>query len=492
MRLIKKLFGGKKDLFLLLMIVFLSSYLRFSNISGLKHFTYDQARDALYVKRMIVDHKFRLIGTQSSIPGLYTPPFYYYLMVIPLWLSGFNPVGLDCTTAIFGVVTVVVLFGILLKLTKNQYISFLISILYSTQPAILYQSRFAWNPNTMPFFVLLAIYGMLKIVENKDKLVNYFIFFLSLGMTINLHYSGIIFTFVAILALFIMKKFVWKKLLISSGALIFLVAPILIFDLKHNFVNIKGIINYLTVGTINNVPPSPFFSGVIEKYKSLVGLLVPTNINIIFFDIFIIMFTIIFIYFVFRKRDKLLFSLSFIFILSVIFSSLYQRSFFFFYLTFLFPIPFLLVGRLSGLTETKTVKQAIFFIIIILILNNFVISFKQINEKTKDFDKQLNDVAMLLSSKVKSPFNLVSIYLEPERFGYNAVDYRYFLETFYQKTSLDWDPLDYQNAQNLYVISEVGEVDPLKLNIWEVKTFSPRLLSEKWQIDGINIYHLVK
>ena len=441
---------------------------------------------------MIVDHKFRLIGTQSSIPGLYTPPFYYYLMVPFLLISNFNPVGLDYTTAFFGVATAIILYLVLIKLTESRTLSFLLVLFYSFQPAIVYQSRFAWNPNTMPFFVILALFGLFKITEEKEKLIYYFIFFFSLGMTVNLHYSGMIFTLVAVLTLFILKIFSWKNLLLGSGVFILEIIPLLLFDLKHNFVNIRGIINYFTVGTTNNIPPPPFILGAIDKYKSLTGLLIPPVGNIFLFDILTIFLTVLLFFFIFRKRDKLLICLSFIFLISVVLSSLYQRGFFFFYLIFLFPVPFLLAGRIISFVKKIPAKVILYGILAVLSLNSFILSFNQIKGETKGFDRQLRNVAAFLSSKVVAPYNLVSIYLEPERFGYNAVDYRYFLETFYKRTSLDWDPIDYQNSQNLYVISEVGEVDPLKLNIWEIKTFSPKLLSEKWQVDGINIYHLVK
>ncbi|PIV00547.1 hypothetical protein COS55_03325, partial [Candidatus Shapirobacteria bacterium CG03_land_8_20_14_0_80_40_19] len=60
-------------LFLVLFII-VASILRFWHINRLEFFTYDQARDALFVKRMIVDHEWRLLGTQTSLPGMYLPP----------------------------------------------------------------------------------------------------------------------------------------------------------------------------------------------------------------------------------------------------------------------------------------------------------------------------------------------------------------------------------------------------------------------------------
>jgi len=43
-------------------------------------------------------------------------------------------------------------------------------------------------------------------------------------------------------------------------------------------------------------------------------------------------------------------------------------------------------------------------------------------------------------------FNLVTIQKEADRWDRNAVDYRYFVESFGSKRALDWYPQDYQKS----------------------------------------------
>jgi len=78
-RIIEFLKANKTELLFLALIIILASFLRFYKINELHFFTYDQARDDLIVKRILVDHKFTLLGPQSSMRG-----FIYLLSIIIL------------------------------------------------------------------------------------------------------------------------------------------------------------------------------------------------------------------------------------------------------------------------------------------------------------------------------------------------------------------------------------------------------------------------
>lgn len=479
---------------LLALVILLAAFLRFYHLSGLNHFTYDQARDVLYIKRIIVDHKLRLIGTQSSIPGLYTPPFYYYLMAPFLWLFRLDPVGLDYATAFFGVLTIVILYWLLRALTDNKIISFLVASLYAFQPTIIHQSRFAWNPNTMPFFTLLALFFLTKILEGEKKVFPYLILFFSLGMAINLHYAGLIFSLAFfLLFLFFLKRLDKKGLFWGGLGFLFTLTPLLLFDLRHNLTNFRGVINYFFHSFEDKNPPLPFFTGLIEKYRSLMALIFPAGINPLVINLGIILLTLLFFRAIKEKKRKAFKLFFFVFLTSLVLASFYKRGFFFFYLTFLYPLPFLLLGMtLSGLARNKRLKSLIIPLLFILVLSQALTSWREIRNIQGELKGRLMKTSQFLAEKVTPPFNLVAINREAERFGSNAVDYRYFLETFSGKRSLGWDPIDYQQATHLYLISEVGEVEVEGLNIWELETFGSRKVQETWKVADTIIYHLLK
>lgn len=365
--------------------------------------------------------------------------------------------------------------------------------IYAFQPTIVYQSRYAWNPNTTPFFVLLAIFSLLKLLQKKSGVVYSFLFWGSLGMIINLHYSGAAFLLACLLILFFYRREVEvKKLIWGLPLLVFELLPLFIFDFRHNFINFKAVINYFLHNPRNEVPPSPFFIGLFEKTRQLFELVLPLNLSILFLNTMLVLIIFVLVRLTWKEKDKYLNILLLLLFGSLIFASLYQRGFYFFYLTFLFPLPFLLFGKAISLIKLKRLYLVLVFLLFFSALSWLKVSFNQVKNDKKDLREQFTNVASFLSEKVVAPFNLVSVNNDPERFGHNAVDYRYFLETFYGKRGLDWDPIDYEKSQNLYLISEVGKVDPLKTGIWEVSLFAPKEVKEMWQVGDTIVYHLIK
>jgi 4-amino-4-deoxy-L-arabinose transferase-like glycosyltransferase len=479
--------------FFLILIFLIAAFLRLWGVWRLDFFTYDQARDALFIKRIIVDHKLRLIGTQTSIPGVYTPPLYYYLMIPALAVFRLNPVGLDFATAVLNLLGIFVLYLCLLRLTMSEPISLIFSALYAFQPIIVRQSRFAWNPNMMPFFTLLTIWALIEIFNNKANLFAYLVLFFSLGMNINLHYGGIVFALAVLISLILIG---WRSLslkgLFWGGMILFLeVMPVLLFDIRHGFIILKNIIRYLKFGTGGKIPSPPFLAGVWEKFIFLEGLaLTPQNINLLLCPL---LFAFLFFFLARRGEIRQFKAVILTFFLSLIFSSIYRGSFFPFYLTPFYPLPFLLAGKIvSFFPKKKLIGRVILVLILILVAQNLMSCLKQLQIRGKNNQVRLMNIARFLSSKVWKNFNLASVYSSPERYDRNAVDYRYFLETFFKKKSFDWDPEDYQKAEHLYLVSQIKTIDPLKINLWEVQTFKPRKIEERWETEDVIIYHLVK
>ena len=91
---------------ILLVILFLGAFLRLYRINEYMTFLGDEGRDMLVVKRMIVDHKFTLLGPITSVGSMYMGPVYYYMMVPFLWLWHLDPVGPAVMVALFGVATI--------------------------------------------------------------------------------------------------------------------------------------------------------------------------------------------------------------------------------------------------------------------------------------------------------------------------------------------------------------------------------------------------
>ena len=164
MRKLFKFLFNHWEIIILLILILIAAVLRFYNITKLEFFTYDQARDAIYVKRIIVDHRLRLLGTQTSMPGMFLPPFYYYTVAPILWLSRLNPIGIDIYSAFIGVLTVPLIFFVSNKIFGKPAGIFS-ALLVSVSPLMVELTRRAWNPNTLPFFILISFYFLWLLSE---------------------------------------------------------------------------------------------------------------------------------------------------------------------------------------------------------------------------------------------------------------------------------------------------------------------------------------
>jgi len=487
---------NKTEIVFLTLIFIFSAFIRFYNLDKLAFFTYDQARDALYIKRIIVDHKFRLISTQSSVPGLYNGPAYYYLMAPFLWLFKLNPVGVDFGVAFFNLMAVLLFYFLVKKVTSNILISGLATILFSFHPQIVFQSRFGWNPNLLVFFSLVFAFSF-WCLKNGKKYAWFFLFF-SLAILLQLHYSALAFLPIGLFWVFYFRKkltfdrFFWLSLFLF----LLMMSPLLLFDLRHNFVNIKAVWLYLQRGSPGKIPPPPFFDGLSQKLAYILpNMVFGIDNHLLSLASILILFFVVFL--VYKKSQKLKEGLFLVFswlIVGVLFSSCYRGSFFNFYLTFLYSCGFLILAFLGDfLWQKRKIGKVILIVVFISIFIKNVRRISIFNPLSRTID-DLKKESQIIARNIPSDktFNLAAI-LDGERFDHNAVDYRYFLETFYQKKSLDWEPIDYQRAEILYLISDEEIENPLMVGVMEVREFNPKVVLEVLNLSsGRIVYKLGK
>ena len=73
----------------LLSVAFLIRVYRLDELLG---FYFDQGRDALTIRDLIVNHKLFLIGPTTGIEGIFLGPLYYFTLLPWYWLGSGDPV----------------------------------------------------------------------------------------------------------------------------------------------------------------------------------------------------------------------------------------------------------------------------------------------------------------------------------------------------------------------------------------------------------------
>ncbi len=197
-----------------LVIIFtLALFLRIFHLAENAQFGYDEARDVI-AEKQILSGDLTLLGPESLIGQkiIYFGPWHYYLMAPALAFSNFDPLGPYFWTAFLGAVTAVILAANFGAVAGFFYAVF--------PPAVIY-NRWAWNPNTVPLFISLSL---LFFSRKKFFLAGVFI-----GLATQLHYTAAL-----ALIFFINPKTVLGFLIGIS--------PILIFDLRHNFLYARSLL----------------------------------------------------------------------------------------------------------------------------------------------------------------------------------------------------------------------------------------------------------
>lgn len=513
------------EYFWLGLILALGAFLRLWQIEPLQYFTYDQARDYLIIKKMIVDGKFTLVGPTVLTPGVFLPPFYYYSLIPFLWLFNFRLIGPDLYTAFLGIGAILV-FYLLVKDLFGKNSALLSSLIFSANPYLIQVSRHAWNPNTIYFYTLLFALAFERYILKKRNIylvVAAFCF----SWTLNLHYT--VSAFIPLLSFLYFRELKTNKLskyfLISAAVFVLFVSPIFLFEIRHNFPNTKGVLNFLIKQDARGNPQSFVVSKLkpmIFDYLKMPLILISgihQNMNltvnpshILLFDkvdiqknfgyavpafkltiaVLVVAGTIILLFLNGKKdcKKSLVIILGFIFCGFTIRLIFPPTSFYFYHYTFLLPFIFLLIAFTLKKIQNISLKLAVLTAAILSVLPMLDFSLKN---EVKNEAYFLPACEIIASDSGDGLIAIAASIADNSRWEKNGLEYRYFLETKYKLPLKGWDIGDYKEAEVLYFIDEKGTEDPLTFGGMEMESFAPEKIVDFWEVKtGQKIYKLAK
>ncbi len=202
-------------------ILLLGFSLRFVHLDEWLYFKMDQARDAMLVSQAIERGPEYLpllgprVGAVDLEEGLLrTGPVYYYFQYLSGVIFGSSePSVFAYPDMLFGVFGIAMLF-LFARLFLSAPAALAVSALLSVSFLGVEYSRFAWNPNPLPFFLLLSFYGMLRFFNEPAGKKKYFflaLWALGFGIGAQLHFFGMM-SLVGATGLFLVWRFeLWKR-----------------------------------------------------------------------------------------------------------------------------------------------------------------------------------------------------------------------------------------------------------------------------------------
>ena len=505
--------NNKEETIILVLIIFLGAFLRLYKIDQYMTYLGDEGRDAIIVRKLLTNFDLVFVGPGTSVGNMYLGPLYYYMMAPALLFANFSPVGPSIMVALLGVATIIFVWFVTRK-WFGKIGAFIASILYAISPVVIIFSRHSWNPNIMPFFALLTIYSLWKVwQEHKWKWL--WILGITFAFVLQSHYLGlillpliIIFWILTLRDLYLEKitdrKLEIRKYLKNSLLLLVffigLMSPLILFDAKHNWRNIKtmqtfflerkGSVSFSPILSIEKIYPTwqlistRLVSGTDIQIGKIVAIIFLILVGYIIFKLFQKGFT--------ESTKKAFLLVSLWLLIGIIGLSFYHQEIYDHYLGFLFPAPFILLGAITqNIADLKKLLGNVFIILSLFIL--IYVNLTNSPLKAAPGRQLQNTIEVARKIQQEADGKIYNFAVIADR-NYEGA-YQYFLELWGTRIVMI-DPQKYRDtlANQLFVVCEYENIEkcqPTSNPKAEVASFGWSKIQEKWDVDGVVLFKLV-
>lgn len=212
-------------------------------------FGFDQGRDYLAAKDIVDNHNFTLIGPEigagsAGFQYIFHGPGYFYLLTIPYMLFQGDPYGGVVLMFVLGLLSIGLAFYFGKKML-GIWGGYVFALLIAISPPLIDQSRFIWN--SYPTTALIILYFYLVYASIKKSFpfiflagfVAAFIYNFELALAAPLC-VGLLFFYIVIQR----EKKIKSYVSLFAGFIVGYL-PMILFEIRHGFLGIKGLFSYL-------------------------------------------------------------------------------------------------------------------------------------------------------------------------------------------------------------------------------------------------------
>ncbi|KKQ80048.1 MAG: hypothetical protein UT03_C0034G0004 [Candidatus Moranbacteria bacterium GW2011_GWD2_38_7] len=227
--------------------IFIRSY----HFADWLHFELDQSRDAMVIDLALENGpgELPLLGPKAAGTYLRLGPVFYYFQYVGGLLFGQTPQAMAYPTMFFSILTIPLLY-LFLRRIFDEWLSLGLTAISSVSLFLVLYGRFAWNPNAIPFFLLLTFYALLRAVDLNEKYPGRWLVICSaaLALATQLHFLVFLSLPVAVAVFLAIKRpsINWKSWLGAAAIFLFLYTPVILNDIKTQGANTKEFFKAIT------------------------------------------------------------------------------------------------------------------------------------------------------------------------------------------------------------------------------------------------------
>lgn len=253
LKFLKNLYFLRNKYFWIFVAFFLVGvFLRAYHFQDWIHFELDQARDAIIIDKSLNEGPLSLplLGPRAAGSFLRLGPAPYYLEYLGALFVGNSIVG-SAGAILFFAILAMIAFYFFMRKYFSLNISLITGAIFATSVFLVTYSRFAWNPNFLPFFVIVFLLALLNSVDKENKKEQGLWLMLSatmFGILSQFHFLAMAIIFIVGVAFLLIKRPRIKLIFWVGSILIvlFLNLPLLINDLKSGGDNLGQLKNTVT------------------------------------------------------------------------------------------------------------------------------------------------------------------------------------------------------------------------------------------------------
>lgn len=197
-----------------LIVLFLCHlFFRFYNLEKWAVFGWDQVDNAWASAKILIAHKYPLLGmVAKQNSGMYIGPLYYYLVALFYYFTNLHPIA----APILAATTSMLSFWVIFFVAKNIFstrIALMSCFIYLTSNFIIVYERIAWPVNFIAPLALLIFYFLYRVLTGEFK---YYVHLgLATGLFFHIHFTAVYYPITILLCLpFLPKK---KQALLYAG-----------------------------------------------------------------------------------------------------------------------------------------------------------------------------------------------------------------------------------------------------------------------------------
>ena len=231
---------NKKTVFILILLFFVFMFLRFYNIEERIIFDWDQEQFSYQIKNIVENKDFTLLGPRANNDrGFFLGPYFTYLLVPFYMFRNLHPIALIDFMVIYNVAFFTLTFFVISKLFSQKH-AFLFLSFWALNPLLALYDALPWWSLLLPLGII-TIWYLLNRIYKKPNYINFVFLGLALGLFINIRIE---FIFLIVFSLFfllwkseIRKNLNLKNIFSFVSSFIFMFLPLIVFDMRHNFLN---------------------------------------------------------------------------------------------------------------------------------------------------------------------------------------------------------------------------------------------------------------